>query len=482
VKAPAHALAAAPTTAAAPAPAPASAPEREREGELSPAVVAVVEALEQVSQQLQRGIASPSLPAALRAFGRDDAARGGSSRGGGAAPGGAAGRAAVADVAAAVTAAMRVHAGEEYVQVNGCVALLSLSSLGTHAVQAGLGAAGSWDVVQAALRAHVGSALVQQAGWAAVMNLCQGVGGVGFAQNAHKDKFVAAGAYAMLVGALRRHVGNAKVAVSGCGAVAGLCLDAAGNSRAKLGALGACGAVAAAMQRHAVGGPGGAEGEGAGEEVAMRGCDALGRLCGVQATCAADENRAKAGGAGACETVVAAIRAYPRSALVQEYGLLAVANLIGNNSQHGFANSARLHAAGVCPLLQAALRSHGGNAAVAESVCRAATNLVCVNDRGCDANLDRLGAAGACVGVVTAMRAHPRSVEVQTNGCGALLNMSQGNTDASKQRVTDAGGCEAVLTALRLHPRNAQVQNVGSMTLTVLREYRGNSQKLRNIS
>ena len=102
----------------------------------------------------------------------------------------------------------------------------------------------------------------------------------------------------------------------------------------KAGGAGAIEAVVAALRAH-----------GANAAVQEQGCRALVNLCSNA------DNRVKAGGAGAIEAVVAALRAHGANAAVQEFGCLALVYICWTRSEL----RARARAAGAVPALEAAV-------------------------------------------------------------------------------------------------------------------------------
>jgi hypothetical protein len=109
-------------------------------------------------------------------------------------------------------------------------------------------------------------------------------------------------------------------------------------------------------------------------------------------------NKVKAGGCGAIEAVVAALRAHPSSAAVQENGCTALRNLAAN-----------------------------------------------------DANKVKAGGCGAIEAVVAALRAHPSSAAVQENGCTALRSICWTSGDL-RQRARKAGAVGALTAGLSRFP------------------------------
>jgi hypothetical protein len=215
---------------------------------------------------------------------------------------------------------------------------------------------------------------------------------------------------AVVVAALREHGANAAVQEQGCAALRNMCAN--DDNKVKAGGAGALEAVVAALRAH-----------GANAAVQEQGCRTLLRLC------ANDSNAVKAGGAGAIEAVVAAMCAHGANAAVQEQGCWALQNMCADNAD----NKTKAGASGAIQAVLAALRAHGANADVQERGCDA-LRIICSSN---DSNAVKAGASGAIEAVVAALCAHGANAAVQERGCGALQNICANNAD----NKVKAAGC-----------------------------------------
>ena len=152
--------------------------------------------------------------------------------------------------------------------------------------------------------------------------------------------------------------------------------------------------------------------------------------------------------------MVAALRAHPGNAGVQEKGCLALKHMTLNAD-----NKAKAGAAGAIEAVVAALKAHPGNAVVQEKGCTALTNMTTNAD-----NQATAGAAGAIEAVVAALKAHPGNAGVQERGCSALNNICF--LDAALQRRARVVGAVALLRAAAAnHPHGGEVKRYAEKAL-----------------
>ncbi len=243
--------------------------------------------------------------------------------------------------------------------------------------------------------------------------------------------------FVKLVALMYAHGTKTDVQEAACKALVTLCLKL--DNLPKAGGAGAVEAVVAALRAHS-----------ANAAVQEQGCWALRNIC-----CNNADNQAKAGGAGAVEAVVAALRTHSANAAVQEQGCRALCNLCTDSAD----NKAKAGGAGAIEAVVAVLRAHGANLSVQEQGCAALVNLCCDNAD----NKVKAAGAGAIEAVVAAMRAHGSSARVQEHGCAAVGNLCA-NTD-NEAKAAAAGAIEAVVAALRAHGSNVGVQERGCAAL-----------------
>ncbi|CAM9695898.1 unnamed protein product [Phaeothamnion confervicola] len=303
------------------------------------------------------------------------------------------------------------------------------------------------------MRAHVLDAHLQERGCTAVLALSAPEGYRGdlsdapggyevalnvAANNDNQRKLGAVGACEAVIAAMRTHSTNAAVQQQGCWAVKSLCRN--DDNKRKLVMAGACEAVVAAMRAHS-----------SNAIVQEYACWAVWSLGGDI------DNKRKLGSAGTCEAVLAAMRAHSINAAVQKNGCGAVSNLAADAD-----NRRKLGAARACEAVAAAMKAHSTNAAVQEQGCQAVWNLVA------DAhNKRKLVAAGACEAVAAAMKAHSTNAAVQEYGCWAVCNLASNDAD-NKRKLGAAGACEAVVAAMRAHRTHSEVQRKGADALTMM--------------
>ena len=263
----------------------------------------------------------------------------------------------------AAVAAMCAHLQEEGVQEWGCTALTEMCSGSDDAAAAReerAADAGALEAVVAAMRAHPTNAGVQEEGISALTMLC------GDAVPSREARAAEAGAIEAVVAAMRAHPTHAGVQAEGCHMLYAVSAsDDAPNdvARARAAEVGALEAMVAAMRAHAYD-----------VEVQENGCWALanvvgqGRVADSESSDAVGRSRSsflmacaraqRAAASSAIEAVVAALRAHPREAGVQENGCLALAKICISGDGAGRARKQRAVELGALEAATAALRAH----------------------------------------------------------------------------------------------------------------------------
>ena len=212
--------------------------------------------------------------------------------------------------------------------------------------------------------------------------------------------------------------------------------------RVRLVNAGACEAVVAAMKAHA-----------SSERVTEAGCAATRRLADI-----ADLGLIL-GAVGACQVVTAALRCHAASEAVARAGCGAVIVLVDKCP----ANAKTLCAEGVCEAAVAVMRAHAGIQSVVLNGCKAVRSLAFSED--CRT---RLVAAGACEAAVAALQSYSGDGDLALWGCATIATLAANSAAASTARLLAAGACEAVTGAMRGHASNAEVSMWGCNALTAL--------------
>ncbi|KAG5176361.1 hypothetical protein JKP88DRAFT_335694 [Tribonema minus] len=276
--------------------------------------------------------------------------------------------------------------------------------------------------------------------------------------------FCSAGGCGVLMAALDRHPG---LSSAGCAAIRALALEPSAN--AQLCAAGACEFAAAALAPRHRTGPGAA--------AAAAAADAAAAACGAAAALASSsDGRAALAALGACERVVAVLRApaHAASEPLQAAGCLAVARLAAARGD----DAAWLQRAGDAALR--ALRAGGGGAAVQENACLAVARVVRaasgsaalpgsamlrakLSADACDAALARLDASAA------------EDADAQRSAWAALARLAKSPSICAS--LGDRGVCETLVNALR-KSEVAPLQEVRWRALARLARSPGNNARL----
>ena len=171
--------------------------------------------------------------------------------------------------------------------------------------------------------------------------------------------------------------------------------------------------------------------------------------------------------AGAVETLVAALRAYPQVQTVQIASCWALTHICAGEDGAVETRRRRAAEAGALEAVMAALRTYPQVVEV-QSPGLSMLSYVC-----CAAEIVRQRAveAGALEAVVAGMTAHPQlraDGECQRAGCHALMSLCDGGTgnaaDDRGQQAVEAGALEAVVAAMFTHPEKL-VQHEGCLAL-----------------
>jgi len=222
--------------------------------------------------------------------------------------------------------------------------------------------AGAIELVMAALRIH-SEERVQCKGCAALGTICSGTEG---GAEGRQQRAADAGALEAVVAAMRAHPTHAGVQAEGCHMLYAVSAsDDAPNdvARARAAEVGALEAMVAAMRAHAYD-----------VEVQENGCWAIanvvgqGRVADSESSDTVGRSRSsflmacaraqRAATSSAIEAVVAALRAHPREAGVQENGCLALAKICISGDGAGRALKQRAVELGALEAATAALRAH----------------------------------------------------------------------------------------------------------------------------
>ena len=205
------------------------------------------------------------------------------------------------------------------------------------------------------------------------------------------------------------------------------------------------------------------------ESVQILGGEVLSHICAGTKDSRAQRvpRKQRAVEAGAVETLVAALRAYPQAQSVQTASFQALAYICGGDDDAVETRRQRAAEAGALEAVMAALRTYPQVVEVQSSglwmlshICYAAE---IVRQRAVE--------AGTLEAVVAGMTAHPQlraRVECPRAGCHALMSLCDGGTgnaaDDRRQQAVEAGALEAVVAAMSTHPEEL-VQHEGCWAL-----------------
>ena len=277
---------------------------------------------------------------------------------------------------------------------------------------------------------------------------CRALSAIVVADDAAKEVVATAGGIATIAKAMKAYPKEAAVQLHGCRALGTLCLDGAYKNKAM--AAGAIGAIVVAVREHAA------------AEAALHGCNALSRLCGDVRGDVSDEESFsetavhwKVINEGGFAAIVAALKAQPATALVQQHGCGAINGLCVGEGADADARADKATDAGALEAALATLTAAetAAKPAVAEFGCLALGTLV--RGETCEARKQRAIDAGAFTAVMGAMAAHSGVVGVLEEGVGALINLCDGTDDAASSRRTlasEAGVKAALVAAMSAQP------------------------------
>lgn len=339
---------------------------------------------------------------------------------------------AIADGIKTVLLAMRRHDGVAAVQEEGASALVSIALLDRANLDV-IGSAGVQTVV-AAMRRHADVARVQAE---CALALC-----VSTSLHIHNtNAMLAGGGVDAVVAAMRRHRGtdDDDVHENGCSAISSFTLTPA-NHKAVAG-KGCIDAVVSAMRLY-------------GSSVAVQcgGSAVLDRL-GQNPTLA--ERIVSAGGA---EVLVTALRRHPHDEVLCETAIPALSFLLGFT--HSSCQVAATRAGGVEVVL-AAMRHWTHSVIVQKHGCNALVGISVGNA----ANRAAIAAAGGIETVVAAMRNHVKVTMVVDKACAVMATLAASSVER-QAAIVRAGFVDLLVAALCR--RDAGVQTFGPRLLDML--------------
>lgn len=309
-----------------------------------------------------------------------------------------------------------------------------------------------YDILSTTFEQHASDEHVAKWGCHCVHNLLQITEG-GFIMSV-SDKMRKGGLCEMVVSCVQRQAISRIVSGVGSFAIGDLASDR--NNHARLSTSGACEAVVGALKRHD-----------ADPVVVFQTCYAIHYLS------ATENNIGWMGANGGCEAVTGALFKHTSSSVIATQSALRALGSLGYRDE---GNLLRLHAAGACLTVVIALKTYGHDALVAEFGCRAIFNLC-----GENTNVSDLGSRGGCDLVVLTMQDHETNSRVVTEACLAIYGLAvkmkanrvhNGNT----RKLVTKGSIECVVGAMKRFPNNADIQRAGAMaicSLGRLDEYRG---------
>jgi hypothetical protein len=364
---------------------------------------------------------------------------------------------AAADAVRAVVDAMRAHPAEAGLQCMCCGALNSMTSLAV--LRDAAVDAGAVQPVVAALHAHVRYG-------AGVGLVCDVLSRITEEHSVARAQAAAAGAVAAAVAVLHAHPASAALQAFGCSALGSLVFGAECRTNTiRAGAIeanktnaiqaGAIEAILLALRAHP-----------ADANVQGYGCMALGNILADNT----DAINARSGSllSDAMHAAVAALNAHRTDMAVQQHACATLWHAL-------VTDTLRIEAAriGAVAALVAALRAHPANAHVQETALGATGSLCFENS----AIAVQACSAGALQAIVAGLRAHPTASGVQISGCDVLDSII-GAHPRLQAAAGAAGAVEAILDMMRAPPVDAELLRSSCMVLIrVVEGHRGNAER-----
>lgn len=156
------------------------------------------------------------------------------------------------------------------------------------------------------------------------------------------------------------------------------------------------------------------------------------------------------------DVIVAGLRAFPASPLVQGQGLRTIGTLAFGN------DLVRRHVGekGGIKALCKAMVGHADDESVVLYACMALANLT----HNSLENRSRLLEASGLSALITVMERHKSSAKIQRHACSALLTIA--GADDGARAASDAGGTAVVMAAMMYHRMDASVQQFGCWALS----------------
>ena len=206
----------------------------------------------------------------------------------------------------------------------------------------------------------------------------------------------------------------------------------------------------------------------------LEGDDKNAEVFSASSSAPCDRYRQHAVEAGAVEAVAAVLRAYSQMESVQILGGVVLSHICAGTKDsraQRVPRKQRAVEAGAVETLVAALRAYPQVQTVQIASCWALTHICAGEDGAVETRRQRAAEAGTLEAVVAGMTAHPQlraRGECQRAGCHALMSLCDGGignaADDRRQQAVEAGALEAVVAAMFTHPEQ-EVQHEGCWAL-----------------
>lgn len=178
--------------------------------------------------------------------------------------------------------------------------------------------------------------------------------------------------------------------------------------------------------------------------------------------------------AGACGTVVTALKTYPQDKYVSEYACRAIYYLCHENQC-----VSELGKKDACKFVLIVLQAHAEEPLVTIQCLLAISGLAvkAKNEKVHKGNTKKLVSKGAIECVVTSLRKYPSDENVQKAGAMAMASLAK--LDENRNKFIAAGSCQLVIAALSTHAKVEKV--VAKMALAVEALAQGAASESREI-
>ena len=189
----------------------------------------------------------------------------------------------------------------------------------------------------------------------------------------------------------------------------------------------------------------------------LEGDDKNAEVFSASSSAPCDRYRQHAVEAGAVEAVAAVLRAYSQMESVQILGGVVLSHICGRRGAQDsraqrVLRKQRAVEAGAVETLVAALRAYPQVQTVQIASCWALTHICAGEDGAVETRRRRAAEAGALEVVMAALRTYPQVVEVQTPGLSMLSHICYA-AEIVRQRAVETGALGAVVAGMTAHPQ-----------------------------